>query len=493
MTTHPAGAALGGIAVVGAQFVKFLIRFGMQVVLARLLLPADYGLIAMVAPVLALVTLIADLGLGQAVILRQTFDDRAISSLFWLGLAVNLALAVLVMAMSPVIAWFYHEPRLISITLALAALIPIASFTIQPSAMLSRDLRFKTLAIIDVVVPFTGAAAGFVAAWAGLGYWALIVSSAVECIMLPVLIWCATSWRPSWPTFERSALSLVRVGGHITGYNLAQYITNTADNVLLAISAGPVPLGLYDKAFKTVTLSTAQIITPINRVIIPLLAKEPDPSKYAALFLSMVQLMLLAGAPGIIFVGVQANPVMRLLLGENWGGVGPITTWLCLGCLAAPIYASASWLFTSQDRSGQQLRYGAIVSAISLISFIAGIPWGAEGVAAGSGLSLFLISTPYMCYHATKSGPVSIGGLTKALAPLLTASIGLVIILYAASVSLPSTTGILLVELLLSYVWFFAVIVALPDGRKLLAVIGQFVVMLRSRRLPINQVKAARS
>ena len=400
--------ALGGIAVVAAQFIKFLIRFATQVILARLLLPADYGLIAMIAPVLALVTLIADLGLGQAVILRQTFNERAISSLFWMGVAINLALAACVMGFSPVIAWFYQEPRLIPITLALATLIPIASFAIQPSAMLSRDLRFGTLAIIDVVTPVMGAISGFAAAWAGLGYWALIISSAAECVTLPILVWYSSSWRPKLPAFERSAISLVKVGGHITGYNLAQYVTTTADNVLLAIFAGTVPLGLYDKAYKTVTLSTAQLINPINRIIVPLLAKgSNDPELYSKLYLTMVQLMLLVGAPGIIYVGVMADPFMLFLLGENWVGVGPITTWLCLGCVAAPVYASTSWLFTSQDRSNEQLRYGIVVSILSMFSFIAGLPWGAQGVAAGSGLSLFFVSTPYMCYKATKTGAVS--------------------------------------------------------------------------------------
>ena len=488
MTIEPipraSSTVVGGIAVVGAQFIKFLIRFATQVILARLLLPADYGLIAMIAPVLALVTLIADLGLGQAVILRQTFDKPAISSLFWFGIVINLALAAVVMIFSPVIAWFYHEPRLIPITMALAALIPIASFAIQPSAMLSRDLRFKTLAVIDVITPMAGAVSGFAAAWAGLNYWALIISSAVECITLPILIWYSSSWRPDLPAFERSALSLVRVGGHITGYNLAQYVTNTADNILLAIFAGTIPLGLYDKAFKTVTLSTAQLINPINRVIVPLLAKASnDPEQYSKLYLTMVQLMLLIGAPGIIYVGVKADPFMLFLLGENWVGVGPITTWLCLGCVAAPVYASTTWLFTSQDRSRQQLRFGIVVSAISLLSFIVGLPWGAQGVAAGSGLSLFCIATPYMCFHATKTGPVSGKSLLHALSPLVIAGLVLTALLYGTSYFLPSTKWILLTELPLGYLIFLTVIVLLPTGRDLIRVIGQFIWLLRSGKL----------
>ena len=476
--------AMGGAAVVAAQFVKFLTRFATQVVLARLLLPSDYGIVATIAPVLALVTLVADLGLGQAVILRATLDTRAISSLFWLGVAINLCLAVIVAAISPALAWFFHEPQLIGATIALAALIPLAGLAIQPSAILSRDLRFGTLALIDVVTPIAGSIAGFVAAWYGLGFWALIISSAAECALLPILVWSFSSWRPHFPAFERSALSLVRVGGHITGFNIAQYASTTAANALLAVFQGTIPLGLYDKAYKTVTLSTAQLINPVNRVIVPLLVRlKSSPDEYRKLYVSMVQLMLIGGVPGIVFVGVLAEPVMSTLLGPNWIGIAPITTWLCLGCVVAPLYASTSWLLVSQDRSDEQLRFGVIVSVISLISFIAGLPWGPTGVAAGSGLSLFFISTPFTCYRATKTGPVTGSDMIRFLTPIGIAGLAVAVALYMALLSLTQTHGVVVVELLASYLIFFLILILIPNGRAMFGMMVQSFRTIKSGKL----------
>src|SRR5258708_38087197 len=105
----------------------------------------------------------------------------------------------------------------------------------------------------------------------------------------------------------------------------------------------------------------------------------------------MLRLMLLIGVPAILFAMLMAQPLILLLLGPRWDGVAPVFSWLCIGSLASPIYSSTFWLFTTQERTGRQMTYVAATSAISVMSFIAGLPWGPAGVAAGAGLSFLLV------------------------------------------------------------------------------------------------------
>jgi PST family polysaccharide transporter len=260
------------------------------------------------------------------------------------------------------------------------------------------------------------------------------------------------------------------VGGHITLFNLAQYLTTTCDNILIGTTQGAIALGLYDKAYKTVTLSVGQLLAPTNRIAVPLLSRllrEPD--RYKRAYVSMLQIPLLFGAPGILYILVMAKPLMSTLLGSNWNGIAPIVTWLCLGSFASPLYNSSYWLFVSQGRTGQQIRFGMITSFISIMSFVAGLPWGPAGVAAGAGLSFFFLCTPLTCWAATRAGPVNSIDLLFAVLPILAASLAAAITLVTISSTVPTAgLGPLSLALLATYGTFFAFLVCLPSGRRLI-------------------------
>src|SRR5215469_14037543 len=210
-----------------AQGLKFLVKIATQILIARLLVPADYGLVAMVAPILALSYLMGDLGLGQAVIIQRDITSAEISSLFWFGLLLNCSLAAGLMAISPGIAWLYHEPRTMPITLISASLLPVSGLAAQHMALLNRHMRFTALAVLDVAPPALGLAAGLAAARSGWGYWSLIAAAVAETLAMVVLAWSLSDWRPQRPTRALRVGRLIRVGSHITGYNLAGYATTS--------------------------------------------------------------------------------------------------------------------------------------------------------------------------------------------------------------------------------------------------------------------------
>jgi PST family polysaccharide transporter len=467
----------GGAALLVAQVGKFLIKVVTQIVIARLLLPSDYGLIAMVAPIFGLVQLIADLGLGEAIIQRSELTQHEVSALFWFGLIINSALAGATACTAPLIGWIYQEPRLIPVTLALAAVMPISALTIQPAALLSRDLRFGMISAIDVLAP----GVGFILALAvhGLRYWALVISMAGERIFGAALIWYSCEWRPSRPAFGSSAWSLVRIGTNISAFSLAQYVTTTADNILLALTRGQSALGIYDKAYKIVTLPLSQLVSPAHRVAVPLLVHlASNPNSYRRTYVAMLQVLMMAGIPGLLCVLVSADPLMRVLLGSHWSGIAPVVSWCCIGGLASPIYTSTYWLFVSQGRSSQQLTYGVITAGISVASFVGGLHWGPSGVMAGAGLSFLFLSTPLTCRAATRYGPVSSIDLARGLLPIAVGGASAGFLLLTLSRILPG--GLLIaVELPVSYVTFFGVLICFPSGLGAVRQAWQLKAMLR--------------
>jgi PST family polysaccharide transporter len=460
----------GGLATLLAQGARFLIKLASQILIARLLVPADYGLIAMTAPVIGLVQLVGDLGLGQAAIRQPDIKQEELSSLFWLGLAINIGISVIVVLLSPLLAQLYREPRVIVISIALAGLIPISGLSTQPAALLSRHLRFGILALLDVAPALVGFVSGFSAAWNGWGYWSLIVSTASETVVFVLLVWSVSGWHPSFNASAKLVRPFVRMGGGITAFNLTQYVTTSFDNMLIAFAQGPTALGLYDKAYQTVVQPIGLLLTPTNRIAVPLLARLLQrPAQYKRTYLSMVQLGLLFGGPGILCVLVISKDLMHFLLGTKWNGIAPVVSWLCLGGFASVLYSSASWLFVSQGRPGPQFKYGLATSMVSVASFAAGLPWGPAGVAAGAGLSFFLICTPLTCWGATQVGPVKFGDLAFAILPIFTALVATAALLFGITrLVFSSSWTMLICAFIFSYGTCFGILFCIPSGRYLL-------------------------
>jgi len=459
----------GGALTFGAQALRSLVKLAAQIVVARFLIPEDYGLIAMVAPVLLLVQLVSDFGFNQTIIQRPDMNNQDLSNVFWLGVTINIALSGVMALTSPLLVWLFDEPRLLRVSFVLAGLIPISGLASFPAALMTRDMRFTELAIVDVIPPGLGLVAALFAARSGLGYWSLIIDTASGSAIGVILVWPLSGWVPDRPAFNEETWTLVRIGGHITGYNAAQYVTTTLDNILLSLVWGEISLGLYDKGYKIVTQPIVQALAPINRISIPLLVRLlPDPENYKATYLGIIRSTLLFVFPAIIFILIMSKSLVVLLLGPQWFGIWPVVSWLCVGTLASPVYTSTYWLFVSQGRVAHQLRYAMITSVISVGSFVAGLPWGPAGVAAGAGLSYVFLSTPSVCWGATRAGPIASKDIAWAVSPFLAAGLptaGLLFVL-AAYIPIPDRIALPL-GFFLSYATFLVILLGFPSGRRI--------------------------
>ncbi|WP_373048211.1 lipopolysaccharide biosynthesis protein [Vulgatibacter sp.] len=406
----------GGLVTLLAQGGKFVLTLGSTAVLARLLAPEAFGLVAMVAAVTGFVLVIKDLGLSTATVQRTAIRHDQVSALFWINVCVSLLLALVTAAAAPLVAWFYDEPRLAWITAALAASFVFGGLTQQHQALLRRQMRFGPLALVELGSLATGIAVAVAGAWAGWGVWALVAREVATALANAIFVFVACGWRPSLPRRTAGLGELVRFGGNLTGANLVNYLARNLDNVLIGRFVGAGALGVYSRAYNLLMQPLVQINQPLSSVAVPALSRiADDPPRLRRVFLQLLEAVALVTIPAVGFLVAAADDVVLLVLGPGWEEAGRIFAVLGLVGLVQPVSNATSWLLVAQGRGAELLKVGAVNGSLSILSFVAGLRWGAFGVAASYAISGLLVRTPILFWYTGRVGPVRGGELAGVL------------------------------------------------------------------------------
>jgi O-antigen/teichoic acid export membrane protein len=234
----------GGLARLCAQAANFFLRLGSLMVLARLLDPKDFGLVGMVTAFTGVLTLFRDFGLSSAAIQRANVTDEQISTLFWINLCVGVILGILSVALAPAIALFYHEPRLFGVTVVMATAFLFNAAGVQHGALLQRQMRFTSLAVINTISLILGTAIAIGGAKAGYGYWALVAMTITLPLTNTIGCWLTTAWVPGLPRRRTGIRSMMRFGGTLTLTGLVMYVASNFEKVLLGRFWGVDALGV---------------------------------------------------------------------------------------------------------------------------------------------------------------------------------------------------------------------------------------------------------
>ena len=281
-----------GFITAGAQCAKFIVNLMSTVVLARLLSPHEFGLVAMVTAITSLFRVFRGAGFFTATVQWGAITHAQVSNLFWINVASGGLTSLIIVALAPVIAGFYHEPRLFGITLALSIPFLLNGFTTQHQALLSRQMRFKAVALIEVGSMVAGLAAGISMALRGCGYWSLVGSTlAMEGVGL-VLTWSVSRWRPQWPMRRIGTWPLVSFGAHLTAGSFMYSLAQGTDDVLIGRFYGSHWLGLYSRAGTLLTRPLDYFLAPLNTVFVPVLSRLQDqPKRYRRTFLQVYEVI----------------------------------------------------------------------------------------------------------------------------------------------------------------------------------------------------------
>lgn len=467
------GAMMSG----AAQGVKLTVQIASVVVLSRFLSPRDFGLVAMASPLIAFASMAQNLGLSQAVVVSRELTYRQASTMFWINAALSFALMLILMLCSPLAAVFYNANELTPIVAALAVAIFTTGLGAQHLAMATRMMRFGGLALVDMATAVVGLAAAIAWAWFDPSPWALVASALASALASVVGAWMVSGWRPGRPANIRSVWTMLRFGGGLTTFNLTNFFARNLDNILIGRFHGAGPLGLYDRAYKLLLFPLQQITWPLQRVMVPTLSRLVDePERYRSAYSRTVGQILLLTLPGILCLLIWADVAIPLMLGAQWSGAVDIFRWLALASLHQPLTVTLGWLFISQSRTGQFGRWGIFNAASCAVAFTAGLPWGAEGVAAAYALSDIFIRLPLVWRLAGSRGPVSARDLIHLALPFVLAGSVAGAAMFAVGALLPRTLIGLLLAVTLGYLTYGAVLMTRPLGRRTL---GETLTLLR--------------
>ncbi|HYY56257.1 MAG TPA: lipopolysaccharide biosynthesis protein, partial [Pyrinomonadaceae bacterium] len=295
--------ARGGALTFASQGFKFFAGIAGTIVLARLLTPEDYGLIGMVAIVTGFVSMFKDMGLSMATVQKSDIKYEHVSTLFWVNVALSFAIMLLTVALSPAVAWFFKEPRLLWITIAYAGGFIFGGLSVQHEALLRRQMRFGALAITEISSALAGFVTAIVLAYFGARYWALVVNQLVMSLVYAVGVWVVCGWRPGLPVRYSGVRSMLAFGGNYTGFSIVNYFGGNLDNLLVGRIWGAAQLGFYAKAYQLLLLPIDQINAPVTAVAMPALSRLTDsPERYRQAYLRILQKLAIITMPGAAFM-----------------------------------------------------------------------------------------------------------------------------------------------------------------------------------------------
>lgn len=394
----------GGFAKIGSQGVSFILRIGSLMVLARLLNPKDFGLVAMVTAITGIFSLFKDAGLSMATIQRSNISNEQMSTLFWVNMLIGALLAALLIVTAPNLATFYHEPRLLLVTEILAIPFLLSGATAQHSALLQRRMRFEILAEIDIFTLLAGISVAIFMAATGWGYWALVGQTVAWSTANTICIWVFAKWLPGMPRRNVGIRSMMHFGGMVSLNNLIVYLAYNSEKILLGRFWGAEDLGVYGRAYQLVNMPTENLNSSIFGIAFSALSNiQDDPIRQRRYFLKGYSLILAFTLPITIASALFADDIIDILLGSKWKAVVPIFRLLAPTIVIFALINPFGWFLLSTGRAGRNLKIAFVLAPVVIVAYIIGLPYGPSGVALAYSSAMTLLVVPLIawCIHGT--------------------------------------------------------------------------------------------
>ncbi len=378
---------------------------------------------AMVVAITGLANIFSNLGLSTATIQKAEINHAQVSTLFWVNATVGGLVTLIVAVISPVVAWFYKEPALLYVMLSLSINFLISSLAVQHNALLTRQMRFYSLAKIQVISMLIGVVVAIVAAKHGFGYWALVLNSLISTVSNVAGAWLALGWIPGLPRRNAGVLPLLRFGGDVVGFNVINYFSRNLDNVLIGRYWGSVSLGLYSKAYQLLMMPITNLRDPLISVAMPTLSRlQQEPNEYRNYHRELVSVLAFISMPLVAFMFIGSDHLIRLVLGDQWMGASKLFKILAFAAFIQTVGSTRGTVLLSVGKSRRYFILGAVRALFICLAFTFGLPWGAEGVAIAYVVVTYLLLYPSI-YYAFKDTPVHVNDFFIAIYKPLSASI----------------------------------------------------------------------
>jgi PST family polysaccharide transporter len=450
----------GGVMTLMSQGGNVTTQVISTIVLARILVPEDFGIVAMVSAITGYVAIFVDLGTRDAVAQHPHLKAGEASALYWITAATALAFALITVFCAPLIASFYGAPKLQAITMALAVPIMLSGLYYQQYALMRRALMFRKLAIIDISGNAAGAALAILLAHLGYGYWALVWKPVITAFVTGCGVWVTCGWWQGRPVFTQGVRAMIRFGLNVTGFIVADTISKSMDRVALGHNYGPRELGFYQNALNVYDNSIG--VTTLHNVATASLSKlRDDLDALRRAWSTALSSLAFYAAPAFAVLAVVGQDLVVLLLGPKWKIAGTILSVLALRGPGQVVAITHSWLHVAAGRPDRWRRWGVLNCGFTIIALLCGLRYGAIGVAASYAVLVYIIMIPSILYAGqplgirTKDVLVTVG--PQVVCALATAAFG-----FALRQTLFESVSVPLRLVLLSFIcsaFYLAVIV----------------------------------
>jgi O-antigen/teichoic acid export membrane protein len=375
------------------------------VLLARLLAPTDFGIVAMVTTFSLLFQNFGFNGFTEATVQREDMNEALASNIFWIILGSGLLLTTAFAASGSLLGKFYHEPRLAQVATTVSATIILSGISVTHLALLRRAMCFVKLAANDLVARSLSVIVSIALGFAGWNYHALVAGMIAQSLSQSIGAFILCRWLPRRPSRADGTGTLVRFAINVYGNFGLGYVKTNIDNLLVGWSFGSNVLGLYKKAFDLFFLAGAQLFGPMAAVALPTLSRlRNEQERYRQYVLRCFSIFAFVGMGVGACLTIVGKDLILVLLGPKWEEAGKIFVLFGPGIGAMFLYAPWGWIQLSIGRSDRYFRWGVVEVTVTALLFLLGLHWGPIGVAGAWSISYWILALPATWYAGRPIG-----------------------------------------------------------------------------------------
>lgn len=373
------------------QFSVQAINFAVQLVLARLLLPEDFGLIAMLSIFIAMGTSLVDSGLTSSLIRTKDADQKDYSTVFFMNLVASLLIYAVLFIVAPLIAGFFDQPALIAVIRVYTCTFIIRAFSQVQQTKLTKEMNFKLQMFIQIPSVVVAGIAGVVMAYQGMGVWSLVYMNIIQSGLSALQLWIRSGWCPSL-TFDFKRLKThFNFGYKLTVAGLLNTIFTNLYNIVIGKFFSAAQLGFYNRADTLRMFPVQNLATALNKVTYPMFASiQDDDKKLKGAYKMLMQQVMFWLAPLMAILIVVAEPLFVVVLTDKWLPAVPYFQWLCVAGLMYPLHSYNLNILNVKGRSDLFLKLEVIKKCIIAIGIALAIPYGIYGLIYFQVISTFV-------------------------------------------------------------------------------------------------------
>ena len=453
-------AVRGAGATIAGQAGSFAVQIGSVAVLARILSPADFGIVTMVTTFSLLFRSFGLNGFTELIMQRGEISDSLASNLFWVNLSISAILTLAFASSGPLLALFYHNSAVARVTEGMSLTIGLSCLGWIHLGLLQRAMQFRLAAIINFAALLGYVFVSIVLAIAGWHYWALVWGIVAQSVVGSAGAWLMCRWVPSWPVRASGTRSGLKFATHVYAHFAFSYLTRNTDNLLVGWRYGARPLGFYKKAYDLFVLPETQLLSPVSAVVVSTLSRVVgDREQFKRYFLRAISVLALVGMGIGADFALVGKDIIRFLLGPGWEAAGRIFALFGPGIGVMLLYNTHGWIHLSIGRPERWFRWGLMEFVCTASLFLLALRWGPSGIALAWTVSYFLLMFPGFWYAGKPigmgMGPV-FGVIWKFFAASVAAACGTFLIVKATPgfATTPGASGALLRLFVVSLVFF---------------------------------------